>query len=231
VPDEPEPGQEHAEQLDEQPHPSEEQLRSLVENISDVLYSVDVQGILTYVSPDIKRLLDYTPAEVVGRHLSEFIHPGDWPRMTQSLQHSLSGQSMSNEYRLLTRSGESRWVRTSSQPIQSAGRTAGVRGMLVDVTDRKLAEQQLQQQNEFLNSVLESLTHPFYVIDTADYSVQIANSAARQAGVVSGLACYALTHRRGTPCDSAEHPCPLEEIKRTRRPASVEHIHSGVSDG
>jgi hypothetical protein len=43
---------------------------------------------------------------------------------------------------------------------------------------------------------------------------------------VTGLStCYALTHRRDTPCDSAEHPCPLEIIKRTRKPCVVEHIH------
>ena len=87
------------------------------------------------------------------------------------------------------------------------------------------AEDQIQKQTEFLNLVLESLSHPFYVIDVETYTITLANSAA-QMGQLSGRStCYALTHRRDTPCQSDEHPCPLEIIKRTRKPAVVEHIH------
>lgn len=89
---------------------------------------------------------------------------------------------------------------------------------------RKTGEQ-VKQQSEFLSSVLESLFHPFYVIDAHDYSIKLANSSA-QFGRLSGEStCYALTHKRQAPCDSTEHPCPLEIIKRTKRPVVVEHIH------
>jgi signal transduction histidine kinase len=40
--------------------------------------------------------------------------------------------------------------------------------------------------------------------------------------------CYALTHQRSSPCDDSEHPCPLELVKQTKSPMSVEHIHSGA---
>jgi signal transduction histidine kinase len=116
-------------------------------------------------------------------------------------------------------------VRTSSQPIVAGGHIVGIRGMLADVTERKLAELRLELQNRFLNSVLESLTHPFYVISTADHSVSMANSAARQVGIADGSTCYALTHGRDMPCLGVEHPCPLEEIKQTGKPMTVEHIH------
>jgi PAS domain S-box-containing protein len=35
--------------------------------------------------------------------------------------------------------------------------------------------------------------------------------------------------RRDTPCNSAEHPCPLEIVKQTKRPVTVEHFHHGSS--
>ena len=86
-------------------------------------------------------------------------------------------------------------------------------------------ERKLADQNEFLNSVLESLAHPFYVINAGNHTIELANSAARMAGVSEQATCYAFTHGRSTPCDTADHPCPLEEIRRTKRPTAVDHIH------
>ena len=83
----------------------------------------------------------------------------------------------------------------------------------------------LIKQNGFLNQVLESLAHPFYVVNADDYTIQLANSAAKAIGISGRSTCFALSHRRETPCDSREHPCPLEMIKQTKKPVTVEHIH------
>jgi PAS domain S-box-containing protein len=90
---------------------------------------------------------------------------------------------------------------------------------------RKKAEAQLRKQSEFLNSVLESLSHPFYVIDANDYRIKLANSAALKSSISGESTCHALTHKRSAPCDSAEHPCPLEIIKKTKKPVRLEHVH------
>ncbi len=76
-----------------------------------------------------------------------------------------------------------------------------------------------------LQSVLDSLTYPFYVIDVADYRVRLANRAAREAYRTGAATCYALTHRRSAPCHTEDHPCPIEIIKGTGKPTVVEHIH------
>jgi signal transduction histidine kinase len=89
----------------------------------------------------------------------------------------------------------------------------------------QFVESELRQQNKFFHHVLESLTHPFYVLDAHDYTIVMANSAARLGNLSAKPTCYALTHRRGTPCDGTEHICPLQEVKRTKQPVIVEHIH------
>ena len=94
-----------------------------------------------------------------------------------------------------------------------------------ETSKRKSADEELKKQNGFLELVLESLAHPFYVIDANDYSIKLANSAAQAEGISGKATCYALTHKRQSPCDSATHPCPLEILKRTKKPATVEHIH------
>jgi PAS domain S-box-containing protein len=83
-----------------------------------------------------------------------------------------------------------------------------------------------RRQESFLESVFESVTHPFYVIDAVDYTVKMANSAAVGSdGWARHVTCYALTHRGSAPCEDGEHPCPLAEVRETKQPVTVEHIH------
>ena len=94
-----------------------------------------------------------------------------------------------------------------------------------EITHRKQAEEEIRQKTEFLNLVLESLPHPFYVIDASDYTIKIANAAAHQGASLKGMTCYALTHKSDKPCGSSSHPCPLETIKETGKPVVLEHLH------
>ena len=80
-------------------------------------------------------------------------------------------------------------------------------------------------ESQYLEVILESLPHPFYVLDAKTYEIVFANQAALEVGVSSASTCHALTHRRATPCDGKEHPCPLMEVKKTKKPTVVEHIH------
>ncbi|MGO8880422.1 MAG: response regulator [Desulfomonilaceae bacterium] len=92
-------------------------------------------------------------------------------------------------------------------------------------SEHKLAEKKIQEQNDFLHTVLESLAHPFYVIDAEDYSLSLANTASRLANPEGSATCYGLTHLRSEPCSGSEHPCPLQEIRKTGKPVIMEHIH------
>ncbi len=91
--------------------------------------------------------------------------------------------------------------------------------------ERKRAEEIVREQKDFLNTVLDSLTHPFYVIDVADYTVKMANSAAHVGDIPSNLKCHVLTHHTTKPCGGEDHLCPLDETRKTRRPVVVEHVH------
>jgi diguanylate cyclase (GGDEF)-like protein/PAS domain S-box-containing protein len=123
---------------------SEEKYRDLVENISEVIYSLDREGRVVYVSPVVKELGGYDPADVVGRSFVEFIHPDDLPSLAESYQRTVSGRLEPSEFRILTKSGEFRWVRTSSRPALDGERIVGLRAVLMDITERRLAENRIQ---------------------------------------------------------------------------------------
>ncbi len=86
-------------------------------------------------------------------------------------------------------------------------------------------ERQLAEQHEFLTKTIDSLPHPFYVIDAQDYSVVLANAVVRNGQADWRLPCYALSHGRTAPCHGDDHLCPLAEVLRTREPVVAEHIH------
>ncbi len=103
---------------------------------------------------------------------------------------------------------------------------AGV-GVWIQVSVTAPLIQWIQQQKDFLETVIDSLAHPFYVIDANNYNIKIMNTAARRAGAAGALTCHALTHSQDAPCgDTAEHPCPLAQIKQSHQPVIVEHIHT-----
>ncbi|NQT03458.1 MAG: DUF3365 domain-containing protein [Planctomycetes bacterium] len=96
-----------------------------------------------------------------------------------------------------------------------------------EIEVRKQQEAKNRQHHELLNSTIESLPHPFYVIDADNYQIIIANSATHSGEWTEDSTCYKLTHQKDEPCGSAEHPCPLEMVKRTGQPVVVKHIHYG----
>lgn len=127
------------------------------------------------------------------------------------------------EHRLAN--GELRNVQVFTGPIKLQGRNLFF-SIILDVTERLRAEKKIRKQNQFLNTVIEALTYPFYVIDAESYQIVMANSMTAPEKDWQGRTCYALTHHRKSPCHyDAEHPCPLEEVKRLREPVVVEHVH------
>ena len=129
---------------------SEEKYRDLVENINDILYATDEHGTVTYIAPTIESLSGYTTSEIIGRPFSEFVYKEDIPFVLEKFQQDVSGHAEPNEYRMLTKSGVVRWVRTSSRPFFRETRVVGLRGVTTDVTDRKRAEEESEALREQL---------------------------------------------------------------------------------
>jgi PAS domain S-box-containing protein len=125
---------------------SEDRYRHLVEDIDDVIYSVDAEGIVTYVSPAIESMLGYESSEIVGRDFNTLVHPDDLRAARRGLQAVLSGETNRvNEYRVLTKSGGLRSVRVSSRPVRVDGQVVNIRGALTDTTEQTRAEEALRE--------------------------------------------------------------------------------------
>jgi len=141
---------------------SEARYRALVENINDVIFSLDIRGVVTYVSP-VVRSFSGLPEQFVGQSFGEFVHPDDRSAVVASFERILAGQQEVQEFRFVDQSGAIRHVRTSSRPLLEDGRVVGVTGVWSDISERKRVESVMQARLRLLefsaaHSMDESLT-------------------------------------------------------------------------
>ncbi len=205
---------------------SEEKYRDLVQNSLDIVYTVLPDGTISSLNPAFETTTGWSADEWVGRKFSSLIHPEDLKRAEERFGTLLDGHTIAaSEVRILTKSGKYKILELKTLPQVKNERITGVFGTARDVTDRVQAEEKMKEQKEFLANILESLSHPFYVLDADNYTVRMANSAAAPVGLPSDITCYELTHKVAAPCDGSEHLCPLKTIKETKQPLITEHIH------
>ena len=100
-------------------------------------------------------------------------------------------------------------------------------GMLTRLT---ATIEDLKREKNFVQNTIESLSHPFYVIDVRDYTIKLANSVANFGDFKPSATCYQLTHKVDSPCNGKDHPCVIEEVKKTRGPVMVEHRHQNQNN-
>ena len=138
---------------------SEEKYRELVENINDAIFSTDREGMVTYISPAIEQILGFSPAELTGRHFSELVFMEDRERIMAEYSRTIAGELRPSEYRMKAKSGNVRWVRTSSRPLMSGGVPSGLSGMLEDITQRKASEDRIRAQLKEKEVMLKEIYH------------------------------------------------------------------------
>ncbi|MHA1314467.1 MAG: PAS domain S-box protein [Candidatus Helarchaeota archaeon] len=134
---------------------SEEKYRELVENLHEIIYSHDENQVITYISPAIERIFGYKPSEVIGKKISDFIVPEDVPKGIKHLKKMLKGIISPFEFRVKTKSGKICWVESFYSIIRKEGRFVGVHGTLLDITERKHAEEKLQESEEKFHALFE----------------------------------------------------------------------------
>lgn len=107
-------------------------------------------------------------------------------------------------------------------------------GIVFDVTEQYAAKKALKQEHELLQSMIDGIDYSVMMIGP-DYNVQLMNEAAKNKIDKSYVAdpkrpkCYEITQRRSSPCDGADHPCPMKDVLSSGRPETVLHSHSDGS--
>jgi PAS domain S-box-containing protein/putative nucleotidyltransferase with HDIG domain len=191
---------------------SEEKYRSLVENINDVLYTLDNEGRITYVSPAVERFTKYTVADLVGQPFTPMIYPDDLPGLLASYDKILSGRLEPWEFRVLDKDGRVIWVRSSSLPIYEEGKIVGVRALMTDITAPKLVEQSLSESEERFRNMANLLPQTIYETDEKGNFTFINSQGLNicgytEADIAAGVNFLQAVH-------PGDHDRAIENVKR-----------------
>ena len=151
---------------------SEERFRELAELMPETIFEVDLEGKLTFVNRNAYNYFGYTPNDLKqGLNSFDMIIPADRDRAKQNAAKILNGEQTGiNEYSALRKDGTAFPVMIHSAPILKKGKPVGLRGFIIDITDRKKAEEErrklevqfLQAQRfEALGTLAGGIAHDF----------------------------------------------------------------------
>lgn len=86
------------------------------------------------------------------------------------------------------------------------------------------------EKSTLIRELIGVLPNPLLIIDSENYEILFANGPAGGSDLTPGLKCYQHSHFSNKPCEGRNHICPLEKVRSTGEPMSVEHVHY-ESDG
>ena len=128
---------------------SEQRYRCIIETSLEGLWILDAENKTSFVNNRMATMLGYTPEEMLGLSLFDFMHEEDIAIAKGSIERRRQGIEENHDFKYRRKDGSELWTIVSASPIfDAAGNYAGALGMITDITKRKQAEVALQQQNE-----------------------------------------------------------------------------------
>lgn len=162
---------------------SEEKYRNLVENTSDIVYSINTKGIITYISSNVNRY-GLNAEKIIGTNFAKIVYPKDVPKVTNDIIKTLTtGELFSTTFRV--KSGNKiYWFEEYGKPVRDAsGKITSSQGVLRDVTSRVQAEEQLKASEEEFRNIFNSSTDGIAVVDTKGTILKVNKQVLNIAGI------------------------------------------------
>jgi PAS domain S-box-containing protein len=131
--------------------------RTLIETAPSMTVILDSEGTILYFSPFAEDVTGFRKEEVLGRSYDELFGPaaGKSSRGERAFRDAAPGRPRSYEDSVRCKDGSRRWIVWNVAPLDNEGGQAAVLRVGQDITDRKLAEEALVQEKNFVESLIE----------------------------------------------------------------------------
>jgi PAS domain S-box-containing protein len=163
---------------------SEERYRALYENNPSMYFTVDEQGLVLSVNPYGAEQLGYTVGEMIGQSVLQMFHEADRAEVTELIKACLCnpGRVTHWEFRKIRRDGSMLWVREAARAVKHDGGRPVVLVVCEDITERKLADEQLRKSEERYRILAENANDVIFTTDLDLHCTYISPSVNRIRG-------------------------------------------------
>jgi two-component system cell cycle sensor histidine kinase/response regulator CckA len=147
---------------------SEEKYRSFVETTNDWIWSIDREMSITYSSPSVEAILGYTAEELTGMDCFTLIHSEDQPKVIRVIDACVRERNGWNSFvtRWKHKKGGYRYLESNSIPILDREKNViGFRGADRDITERKLAEDDIREAERKYRTLVEQVPAIVYIAE------------------------------------------------------------------
>ena len=153
--------------LEERLRESESRYRQLVERAQDIIYRTDTEGFFTYVNPMGARVMNYLPEELVGKHFLELIREDHRTRVESRLIAQYRGRTATSHdlFAATTKDGREVWIEQNVQLLCENDRVLGFQAVARDVTERRRAEEALEQERQQLRQIVTNAPVAMAIVD------------------------------------------------------------------
>ncbi len=144
---------------------SEQRYRSVVENLSEIVFQTDAQARWTFLNPAWTEITGFAVEESLGRPVLDFAPEADRPAVVAGFKPLFDRtlDSTSLELHYLSKNRGERWCEVFLRALTDpSGALVGFAGSAADVTDRRLAQRQMQDQLNLVQQLIEVIPSPIY---------------------------------------------------------------------
>jgi PAS domain S-box-containing protein len=159
---------------------SEKRFRELSELLPEIVFEMDSKRGLKFVNHAAYTQFGYSREEFdSGLNALQMIAPKDRERAEENIERVLRGEKIgSNEYTALRKDGTTFPIMINSNPIIRGDKTVGLRGVMVDITERKQTELQLKESEEKYRKQFETALDAIFLADAETGILIDCNRAA-----------------------------------------------------
>jgi len=175
-------------QAEQELRQSEEKYRTILENIEDGYYEVDLSGRFTFFNESMRKTLGYSSEELMGMNYRKFTDEKYAKKLFHTFNKVFNTGEPSKEFdwQLLRKDGTRRYIEVSVSLVKDAsGNPAGFRGISRDITERKNAENLIRESEAKYRNIFENAMEGIYQVTLGGHIVTVNKAFARMAGYAS----------------------------------------------
>jgi len=175
-------------QAEEALRESEERFRSIVENSQAGIMILDDAYRLVYANDELYRISGYSPKEVIGQDFRKFLDEESQQLVAERYIRRQRGEEVPPryEFNIICKDGQKRRVEISSAVIKDSAGAVKTVAQILDITERKQAEEVLRESQKFSSSLLESSPNPITVVNLDTSMIYVNPAFEKLSGFTLG---------------------------------------------